>query len=658
MNPEIIVLLFEEWAMNHPRVVVTKEFPAATPQQMDKDQQDFSRRRKPKYSPCGDGTFVMFLLLGDRIRDWLYFSPRDPTQKDRNMVFPIFLDKKLPVIIRILRSRSRRHGDLLPLVALVSSPQHWWWAAQQWHHFAAGRPEAGPGGFGEGGSRRFNRQSFLQLGHTKKTEGRSYLEVLNGSSVIGRVLRAVSATKEEPLAAMSEWMEKTADPQVVSCEAVVLVLVGLPARGKSFICGAVVRHLKLLGVRVRSFNAGELRRESGKAGIEADFFSSSNVEAKKVALIQMPQDLRGSHTVLLRSDGTVVARGLNENGQCDIPPLDKGISYTQVSAGLHHTVLLRSDGSVVACGLNNNRQCDIPPGTYTQVSAGGFHTVLLRKDGRAVARGRNYCGQCNVPPLDRGGTYTQVSASSGHTVLLRSDGQVLACGNNQFGQCSIPPLEEGITYTQVSAGEEQTMLLRSDGHVVACGYLRCDLPPLEDGLPYVQVSAGWDQRPVLLRCDGKVVMCASDETGEDGVTYVQVSAGRDHAVFLRTDGSAFACGLNQHGQCSIPPPEPGTFYVEDRTFHWRDRVLQLDFVSDENGFVILTCLDLAGQEVLRLKAQGSDLALDAKKRIADKLHISLQSLQVVLPDGDLLATICKATPLVTVADLRKSRGDE
>ena len=29
------------------------------------------------------------------------------------------------------------------------------------------------------------------------------------------------------------------------------------------------RHLKLLGVRVRSFNAGELRRESGKAGIEA-----------------------------------------------------------------------------------------------------------------------------------------------------------------------------------------------------------------------------------------------------------------------------------------------------------------------------------------------------------------------------------------------------
>ena len=66
------------------------------------------------------------------------------------------------------------------------------------------------------------------------------------------------------------------------------------------------------------------------------------------------------------------------------------------------------------------------------------------------------------------------------------------------------------------------MLLRSDGHVAACGYLRYDLPPVEDGLSYVQVSAGWSQWPLLLRSDGKVVMCPSDKT-EDGVTYVQAS---------------------------------------------------------------------------------------------------------------------------------------
>ena len=43
-----------------------------------------------------------------------------------------------------------------------------------------------------------------------------------------------------------------------------------------------------------------------------------------------------------------------------IPPLDEGMSYTQVSAGCVHTVLLRSDGSAVTFGGNDVEQCDIP----------------------------------------------------------------------------------------------------------------------------------------------------------------------------------------------------------------------------------------------------------------------------------------------------------
>ena len=43
-----------------------------------------------------------------------------------------------------------------------------------------------------------------------------------------------------------------------------------------------------------------------------------------------------------------------------IPPLDEGMSYTQVSAGCVHTALLRSDGSVVTFGGNDVEQCDIP----------------------------------------------------------------------------------------------------------------------------------------------------------------------------------------------------------------------------------------------------------------------------------------------------------
>ena len=56
-------------------------------------------------------------------------------------------------------------------------------------------------------------------------------------------------------------------------------------------------------------------------------------------------------------NGSAVAIGNNHFGQCNIPRLDEGIKYTQISAGIGHTVLLRSDGSAVAIGANRGGQC-------------------------------------------------------------------------------------------------------------------------------------------------------------------------------------------------------------------------------------------------------------------------------------------------------------
>ena len=47
-------------------------------------------------------------------------------------------------------------------------------------------------------------------------------------------------------------------------------------------------------------------------------------------------------------------------GWLDLPPLPAGVTYTQVSLGRDHYVLLRSDGTAVAFGSNNESQCDIP----------------------------------------------------------------------------------------------------------------------------------------------------------------------------------------------------------------------------------------------------------------------------------------------------------
>lgn len=67
----------------------------------------------------------------------------------------------------------------------------------------------------------------------------------------------------------------------------------------------------------------------------------------------------------------------------------------------------------------------------------------------------------------------------------------------------------------------------------------------------------------------------------------------------------------------------------------------------------LTCSGLTGHEVLCVRAAPAALALDVHKHIAHELNVQLQSLRVVLPNGQLLAAICRAHPLTTVAKLNE-----
>ena len=369
------------------------------------------------------------------------------------------------------------------------------------------------------------------------------------------------------------------------------------------------------------------------------------------------------HTVLLRSGGSAVAVGDNGNGQCNIPPLDEGMAYTHISAGNRHTVLLRSDGSAVAIGDNLDGQCDIPPLdeglAYAQVSAGGLHTVLLRSDGSAVAIGDNSDGQCDIPPLDEGMTYTQISGGYEHTVLLRSDGSAIAIGFNCYGQCDIPPLDEGIAYNQVSAGHHHTVLLRSNGSAVAIGdhfFGQCYIPPLNEGMAYTQISAGL-YHTVLLRSDGCAVAVGDGQCNipplDEGMTYTQISAGGSHTVLLLCDGSAVACGGNGHGQSNIPTP-PGICYI-DTISCGRDLALQVEFVRKDDA-VTLICSTLAGEERFRSTAQGVDSVWETHKRIAREVNVNLPNLQLVLPDGQLLAKVCRANPGASVAEVAQSSG--
>lgn len=71
------------------------------------------------------------------------------------------------------------------------------------------------------------------------------------------------------------------------------------------------------------------------------------------------------HSVVLRSDGTVVAAGRGAVGECDadrwrdVVAVAVGNVHAFSNTGKSHTLGLRADGTVLATGWNAHGQCDV-----------------------------------------------------------------------------------------------------------------------------------------------------------------------------------------------------------------------------------------------------------------------------------------------------------
>eukprot|EP00932_Pfiesteria_piscicida_P015594 SRR837773.2805.p1 GENE.SRR837773.2805~~SRR837773.2805.p1 ORF type:complete len:547 (-),score=118.64 SRR837773.2805:41-1441(-) len=105
--------------------------------------------------------------------------------------------------------------------------------------------------------------------------------------------------------------------QRVTEEKLLIVMVGLPARGKSYISKALVRYLNFLGCKTKLFNAGNLRRDEGGAGIGAEFFDPNNQQAKaqrEAMAMQCLEDLldylkqKGNNVGILDATNTTIER--------------------------------------------------------------------------------------------------------------------------------------------------------------------------------------------------------------------------------------------------------------------------------------------------------------------------------------------------------------
>lgn len=249
-----------------------------------------------------------------------------------------------------------------------------------------------------------------------------------------------------------------------------------------------------------------------------------------------------NHTAAVRADGSVIAGGYPDDGQCSVAGWRDAVA---VVAGMGHTVALRADGTAVAAGKNDFGQCNVAPWTdVTALAAGVSHTVALRSDGTVSAIGKNDHGQCSVAGWK---DIVAVAADGYRTIGLKADGTVAVAGWTSSHYKSRVLAWRDIV--GIASGAYHTVGLREDGTVTAVG--SNDIPDWRD---IVAVSTGAGHS-VGLKADGTVVAVGDNKFGQCEVSdwrdIVAVAAGAQHTVGVRLDGSVVATGNRRSGQCDV-----------------------------------------------------------------------------------------------------------
>jgi alpha-tubulin suppressor-like RCC1 family protein len=137
------------------------------------------------------------------------------------------------------------------------------------------------------------------------------------------------------------------------------------------------------------------------------------------------------HSFGLKADGSIVAWGRNDTGQCDIPsPNSNFIAVSSSSVLLDevysgHSLGLKTDGSIVAWGLNKYGQCNVPtPNSgFVAIATGWNHSLGLKADGSIVTWGDNYYGQCDIPLPNTG--YVVIATGGYHNLALKAEGAIV-----------------------------------------------------------------------------------------------------------------------------------------------------------------------------------------------------------------------------------------
>jgi protein ATS1 len=268
----------------------------------------------------------------------------------------------------------------------------------------------------------------------------------------------------------------------------------------------------------------------------------------------------GNHTLVLYPDGTVLATGSNEHGQCGIPPIEsvklftqfqivqnppeEGSKWIDISAGWEFSLFLSSKGNVYSCGHGNKaelghgnevsssptlRKMDHLPhyGPVTAIASGMTHSLAVNVD-TLYGWGANRKEQLGGPVMPVVGF---------RKINILPCASAVACGR-----------EFGFAITRTG-----------DDHRVMGGEkygVKKDQPKGGELKGWKSVQAAWGGMYVLMQ-DGTITAWGRNDKGQlppPGLSGVEeVAIGSEHGVAIVKDAQgarkAVAWGWGEHGNC-------------------------------------------------------------------------------------------------------------
>ncbi len=261
-----------------------------------------------------------------------------------------------------------------------------------------------------------------------------------------------------------------------------------------------------------------------------------------------------THTLGVRTDGTVVAAGQNTDGQCDV---GTWTNIIYAAAGNNLSVGVKEDGSVVYAGASIPGIEELASWTNVKkVAVGDGFVVGMSKDGKGM-------GTADAGDAKSWTELADIKAAGKHVVGLKEDGTVLVSGDVN------DPNWSGVI--AIDANKDSVVAVKADGTALTTGS-----QAISAWNNLVNIAAG-DTITVGVRKDGTIVTDASDDVSAV-TTAVSASAGTNHALVMLHDGKVKGLGSNDVYQL--------------RTGAWELRPFS------DNGYLVGFAPGMKGQRVM------------------------------------------------------------